>query len=94
MTNRADIQHDAANRRFAVTVDGVDARLDYEVEAGVLVITHTLVPPAIGGRGIASDLVRAAFDHARKEGLKVRPECSYADVWARRHPQDAAGLLA
>lgn len=88
------VHHDAANCRFATTVDGVNAHLDYEVEAGVLVITHTIVPPAIGGRGIAGKLVQAAFDHARSSGLKVRPECSYADVWARRQHQTVGDLLA
>lgn len=88
------IQHDDANCRFTTTVEGVNARVDYEVEAGVLVITHTIVPPAIGGRGIAGYLVQAAFDHARAKGLKVRPECSYADVWARRHHQTVGDLLA
>lgn len=88
------IQHDAANNRFSTTVEDVVAHLDYEIEAGVLVITHTIVPPAIGGRGIAGQLVQAAFDHARETGLKVRPECSYADVWARRHHLAVGDLLA
>ena len=88
------IQHDAANGRFTTTVEGVTAHLDYETEAGVLVITHTIVPPAIGGRGIAGHLVQAAFAHARAAGLKVRPECSYADVWARRHHQAVGDLVA
>lgn len=87
------IHHDAANCRFAITVEGVIAHLDYDVEAGVLVITHTIVPAAIGGRGIAGQLVQAAFDHARKSGLKVRPECSYADVWARRHHETVGDLV-
>ena len=40
----------------------------------------------IGGRGIAGQLVRAALEFARGQGLKVRPECSYADAWMRKHP--------
>ena len=52
-----------------------------------LTITHTGVPEAIGGRGIASHLVEAAFAHARSAGLKVRPACSYAAAWVERHPE-------
>jgi predicted GNAT family acetyltransferase len=52
-----------------------------------MVITHTIVPAAIGGRGIAGDLVRAALEHAKAQGLKVEPRCSYADAWMRKHPQ-------
>jgi len=54
---------------------------------------HTGVPAAIGGRGVAAALVRAALDHARGEGLKVVPACSYVAAYFKRHPQDA-DLLA
>lgn len=81
------IVHDAAARRFVTTVDGVQARLDYESRQGAIVITHTLVPPAIGGRGVAAALVRAALDHARRAGVKVVPACSYAEAWMRRSPE-------
>ncbi|NNC24565.1 N-acetyltransferase, partial [Salinisphaera sp. USBA-960] len=64
-----------------------EAELDYQLRGDQLVITHTGVPEAIGGRGIASDLVRAAFEYARGAGLKVWPACSYAAVWAERHPE-------
>ena len=50
-------------------------------------VSHAIVPPAIGGRGIAAALVQAAVEYARAEGLKVDPRCSYADAWMRRHPQ-------
>ena len=81
-----DIRHDAASHRFVTEVDGHVAHLDYAPAEGRIAITHTIVPPAIGGRGIAGALVQAALEHARKGGLKVDPQCSYADVWMRRHP--------
>jgi len=39
------------------------------------------------GRGIAGQLTRAAFEHAKAQGWTVRPECSYAAAWAERHPE-------
>ena len=87
------VQHQPENERFVVVADGVEAELDYRIEDGVISLTHTGVPEAIGGRGIAGDLVRAAFEFARSEGLKVRPLCSYAEAWSRRHT-DYADLLA
>ncbi len=80
-------RHDAAAHQFTVSVDGVDANLDYHNEGKVMVITHTTVPSQIGGRGIAGQLVKAAFEHAREQEWQVRPECSYAEVWAKRHPE-------
>jgi len=80
------IRHDADDHRFSVIVDREKAFIEYERVDHVLVLTHTWVPKAIGGRGIAGQLVRAALDFAREQGLKVRPECSYANAWMRKHP--------
>jgi len=80
------ISHDPASHRFSTVVDGVDAHLEYRLHGGVMTIMHTGVPQAIGGRGIAGALVKAAMDHARAEGLKVNPACSYSAVWMERHP--------
>ena len=82
-----DIAHDAARQRFATETDGQTAYLEYEQAGDVMVITHTIVPSAIGGRGIAGDLVRSAVEYAKAEGLKVDPRCSYADGWMRKHPE-------
>jgi len=80
------IRHDADDRRFSTIVDRTKAFVEYERVDDVLVVTHTWVPKEIGGRGIAGQLVRAALDFAREQGLKVRPQCSYADAWMQRHP--------
>ena len=81
------IRHDAARHRFTTEVDGHVAVLDYAPGHSAIAITHTGVPREIGGRGIAAQLVRAALLHARNEGLRVDPQCSYADAWMRRHPE-------
>ena len=81
------IQHDRSAHRFETQVDGVECELDYSLAADVMTITHTGVPPEVGGRGIAAALVQAAFEAARSEGWKVVPACSYAAVWIGRHPE-------
>ncbi len=90
---QAPVTHDQQGRRFVTTRDGNEAFVEYQLGDGIMTITHTLVPKAIGGRGIAGELVRAAMDHARAQGLKVSPRCSYAAKWLERHP-DYAGLRA
>lgn len=83
------IRHDEAAHRFATRVDGVEGFVEYEPSQRTLVLTHTIVPEAIGGRGIAGKLVQAVYDHARDHGLKVLPRCSYAVSWIQRHPEYA-----
>ena len=60
---------------------------------GVRAATHTLVPPAIGGRGVAEELVKAMVADAREHGFKIVPACSYVDAMFRRH-KDWADLRA
>ena len=81
------IQHDRNAHRFSTQVDGVHCELDYTLAGGVMTITHTEVPPAVGGRGIAAALVQEAFATARSEGWRVMPACSYSVVWLERHPE-------
>lgn len=93
MPQDIEIVHHALPGCFAAEVDGEQARLDYETADSVMHITRTVVPDAIGGRGIAGRLVRAALDHARTVGWKVKPVCSYAAAWIDKHP-GYADLLA
>ena len=91
--NDIAIHHDRVRHLFETEVDGRVGYLEYALEGGTMAIVHTIVPDAIGGRGIAGRLVQAAVDHAQAEGLKIDPRCAYADAWMRRHPQ-YAGLSA
>lgn len=81
------IRHDRSARRFETEVEGHRGELDYQLADGVMTITHTGVPAAVGGRGIAGALVREAFAAAREAGWKVRAVCSYAQSYAERDPE-------
>ncbi|GAB3303822.1 GNAT family N-acetyltransferase [Luteimonas notoginsengisoli] len=93
MLNTDAIRQDEGRKRFTVEEEGSEAFVEYAREGDVLVIVHTIVPKEMGGRGIAGRLVEAALQHAREHGLKVRPDCSYAEAYLRKHPEHA-GLLA
>lgn len=84
-----NIRHLASAHRFETIVEGFTCELDYTLQGQVMTITHTGVPSEVGGRGIASELVRAAYEVARQKGWKVEPACSYARVWSERHPEYA-----
>jgi predicted GNAT family acetyltransferase len=83
------VEHNPTTRRFSTEVDGLTAVLDYQLADGVMTITHTGVPAAIGGRGIAAELMRAALKIARAADWTVDPACSYAAAYMRRHLDDA-----
>lgn len=78
---------------FVLEMEGHRSVLDYHLAGGRMVITHTGVPAALRGRGVAGQLVQAAFEHARHHALQVEPRCEYASAWVGRHP-DYADLVA
>ena len=43
-----------------------------------IIIDHTEVSDALRGKGAGKQLVTAAVDHARKNGLKILPLCPFA----------------
>ena len=62
-------------------------RLTWVTRGGARVAEHTLVPPEIGGRGVAGKLVAALIADARKLGFKVVPACSYVEAAFDKHPE-------
>ncbi|MCK9684356.1 GNAT family N-acetyltransferase [Scleromatobacter humisilvae] len=81
------VTHNESRQRFEATVDGQLCVCDYQLRGKVMWMTHTGVPPAVGGRGIAAELVRVALEWAEQRGFSVEPSCSYVEVYMRRHPQ-------
>lgn len=62
-------------------------RLTWVERGDVHIADHTLVPPEIGGRGVAARLVEALVADARESGFKIQPMCSYVAVAFKRHPE-------
>lgn len=81
------IQHNEMMHRFEWSVDGAVCVLEYALDGSTMTITHTGVPAALGGRGLAAELMKTAFDTARSRGWNVVPACSYAAAWIIKHPE-------
>ena len=97
---RAEVQitHHAQGQggKYVAKPDGENTTgyLEWEPRgADVRVATHTVVPPEIGGRGIAAQLVNRLVEDAKRQGFKIVPQCSYVDAKFKRNP-DWASLRA
>jgi uncharacterized protein len=78
--------------RLEMTVEGQLAELMYRTRAGRLILVHTEVPEALGGRGLGGELVRAAIRKATAEGTTLVPLCPFARSWLERHPDEAKAV--
>ena len=88
-TSETTVRDNAEKRRFEIEIDGHLALADYRISDGVMELYHTESPPALAGRGVASQLIRTALLSARAQGLKVRPTCSFVAAYLKRHPEFA-----
>jgi hypothetical protein len=84
---KLDVRRNPEASRFEAFVDGELCRADYRLADGVMRLVHTEVPRRLEGRGLAGQLVQAALDHARANGLKVVPVCGYVRAYMRRHKE-------
>jgi predicted GNAT family acetyltransferase len=82
-----NIVHHPEIGRFEAFVDGLRCEADYQLRGQTMHMTHTGVPSALEGRGIAAAMVLAALTWARAQGYKVNPVCSYVCVYIKRHPE-------
>ena len=73
------IVYEEDNNRSAAYIDNVLVGIcEYEIELPYWIITHTVVSPDHGGKGIAKKLVLKIIEEARNRKLKIKPICSYA----------------
>ncbi len=87
MTEKPQVHHNLAARRFEINVENQLAVLDYFQQGESLTFSHTGVPAELEGRGIGSQLARAGLDYARAKAFKVVPLCWFVAGYIERHPE-------
>jgi uncharacterized protein len=85
-----EIQRDEHGRKGAFFIDEDGewiAELTYFKNNGIMTIDHTEIDEKLRGEGIGQDMVKAAVDYARANGLKIKPLCPYAKKVIDRTPE-------
>jgi predicted GNAT family acetyltransferase len=82
-----DVVDNPERSRFEMAVPGGTAIATYRRAGNVLLVPHTEVPRAVEGKGYGSALVKGVLEHARANGLKVRPLCPFVTAYMQRHPE-------
>jgi hypothetical protein len=88
MNEAFEVIHDQKTERFEIHLgEGQVAQLIYQIHNDLMLFSHTEVPPAFEGKGIAGRLAGTALNYAREHGLKIRSYCSYITMYIERHPE-------
>ena len=94
MTDFRDIPAEQRYEQTFADAGGEARRVwaDYAVQGDRRAILHVEAEDALRGSGAAGRFMQSLADHARAEGHRLTPVCSYAVAWFRRH-RDQADVL-
>lgn len=81
-----EIRDNADRHQYELPVDGEIAVVTYNLSAPNLMITETLVPQRLEGRGIASRLAKHVIEDARARELLILPVCPFFAAYFQKHP--------
>ena len=79
--------------RYELEIDGQLAYVEYNNIAGGRLVSKTLVPPELEGRGIASRLAKHVLQDIRDKGLKILPTCTFFAAYIQKHPDEYRDLV-
>jgi predicted GNAT family acetyltransferase len=87
MPNDPEVRNNVAASRYELDTEKGIAFSEYHMRDGAIVFTHTVVPKALEGLGIASRLTVGALADVRAQGLKVISNCPFVRAYMQRHPE-------
>ena len=82
-----NIIHEKENERFVMYFDEKEVYVEYTMAGKEINLYHTYTHPALRGKGLAAQVVRAAFEFAKENNLKVIPTCSYTQAFLAKNDE-------
>jgi len=85
--SKIEVMHSSTQKRFEMQIGDQIAMVKYILGSSEIIFTHTEVPEAVEGQGVAGKIAKAAVEYAQAQGLRIRPMCPYMAAWIKRHPE-------
>lgn len=79
--------HNEAESKYEYHIDGHVAYITYDDQDGKMHLTHTIVPDALAGKGLARTLLEDVLAVIQKENKKAVSKCSYIVKYEEKHPE-------
>lgn len=84
-----DFQHEQGHIYAKDSSGTIIAEVVFPASNGVADIDHTFVDSSLRGQGVADQLLKAAVEQIRADGLKAKLTCSYSVKWFDQHPENS-----
>ena len=85
----SEIRDNADRHQYELPIEDDVAVVTYNLSAPNLMITETLVPERLEGRGIASRLAKHVLADAKARELLILPVCPFFAAYLQKHPEHA-----
>ncbi|QOY54535.1 N-acetyltransferase [Candidatus Sulfurimonas marisnigri] len=80
--------HNEAESKYEYHIDGHIAYITYnEDQEGHMHLTHTIVPDALAGKGLAKNLLEDVLEEFKKSNKKAVAQCTYVVKYQEKHPE-------
>ena len=75
-------------KRFELEVDGHIAFIETILNnENIMFLTHTEVPPVLGGKGVGTKIVEKALHYIKDHDYTLAPLCPFVAKYLRSHPE-------
>lgn len=80
--------HNAPECKYEYHIDDHIAYITYDDQDGKMHLTHTIVPDALAGQGLAKKLLEDVLEQIKKDGKKAVAMCSYIVKYQEKNPEN------
>lgn len=81
------LTHNEPASQYEYHIDGHIAYITYDDQNGDMHLTHTIVPEALAGKGLAKALLEDVLQQIKKDNKKAVAKCSYIVKYLEKNPK-------
>ncbi|MFC2074097.1 GNAT family N-acetyltransferase [Campylobacterota bacterium] len=79
--------HNEPECKYEYHIDGHIAYITYDDQNGNMHLTHTIVPDALAGKGLAKMLLEDVLEQIKQDNKKAVAQCSYIVKYQEKNPE-------
>lgn len=88
ITEEYDLIDNEQKHQYEFHIEGHTAKMEYIKSVnGEIYLTHTEVPPALGGKGVGSQLAEKVLKDIERQNLRLIPLCPFVAGYIKKMPE-------